>query len=275
MPIRIRGLWIHMAIIVLAALTIYPIVFMVVNAFKTGAETAASPFALPLHPLFNNFKLALQATWPAYRQSAFIVGVSVFGMLSSALLASYAFARLQFREREMLFYVVFGLLLIPPFLTLIPLFLEIKNLGLLDTPWGLILPYIAGGQAFAIFILRSFIRAIPEDLFEAARIDGAHDLRLFWHIAVPLSVPILITLAVLNVVGLWSDYILPSLVLNSAHETVAMAIANFVPPPQAPSINAFNQQLAAFTLSSIPLGVLFLFLMRYFVAGITSGALKM
>lgn len=83
------------------------------------------------------------------------------------------------------------------------------------------------------------------------------------------------TLALLNTVGLWSDYILPSLVLTSTHETLAVAIANFIPPPNAPSINAFNLQLAAFTLSAVPIAVLFLFLMRYFVAGITEGAVKM
>lgn len=267
--------WIHAMLIVLAALTIYPIVFMIVNALKTGEQTTASPFVWPAHPLWINFALALQATGPAYGRTVFIVVVSVFGMLACALLASYAFAKLEFPEREWLFYAIFGLLMIPSFLTLIPLFLEIKSLNLLNNVWGLILPYIAGGQAFCIFILRSFIRAIPDELFDAARIDGAGDIRVFRHLVVPLSVPVLVTLATLNIVSIWSDYILPSLVMNTNHETVAMAVAAFVPPPQAPALNAFNMQLAAFTISSLPILVLFLFLMRYFVAGITSGALKM
>lgn len=265
----------HAILLVLAAVALYPMIFMVLNAAKSGLETGASPFSIPLHPLWQNFVQAFEATGPSFWRSGVIVGVSVLFMLIFAMLAAYAFAKLEFPERNALFYVIFGLLLVPGFLTLIPLFLEIKDLGLLNSRWGLILPYIAGGQAFCIFILRTFIRSIPNDLFEAAKIDGATEGTMFVRIVVPLSIPIIVTLALLNVVGLWSDYILPSLILSTNHETVAMAIANFQPPPIAPSINAFNLQLAAFTLASVPLAILFLFLMRYFVAGMTNGAIKM
>ena len=273
--LALGSVWIHSALIVLAALALYPIAFMLVNAVKTGEETTTSPFTWPAHPLWQNFALALQATWPAYGRTVFIDIVSVAAMLICALLAAYAFAKIDIPEREWLFYSIFGLLMIPSFLTLIPLFLEIKALHLLNSVWGLILPYIAGGQAFCIFILRSFIRSLPDELFDAARIDGAGEMRLFLNLAVPLSIPVLVTLATLNIVGIWSDFILPSLVMNTSHSTVAMAIASFVPPPQAPSLNAFNMQLAAFAISSLPILILFLFLMRYFVAGITNGALKM
>ncbi len=272
---RVPSISVHVILLVLAGLTLYPMIFMVFNAFKSGVQTAGSPFSFPFHPLWQNFALAFQATASAYWRSGFVVSVSVAAMLAFALLSAYAFARLEFPEREVLFYVIFGLLLVPGFLTLIPLFLEIKALNLLNSLWGLILPYIAGGQAFCVFILRTFVRSIPNDLFDAARIDGAGELQSFLRIVVPLSVPIVVTLALLNIVGLWSDYILPSLILSSNHATVAMAIANFQPPPLAPSVNAFNLQLAAFTMASIPIAVLFLFLMRYFVAGITNGAIKM
>ncbi len=272
---RLPSFGIHAILLFLGALMVYPMTFMLFNAFKSGIQTAASPFSFPSHLLWQNFALAFQATGSAYWRSGVVVSVSVSVMLTFALLAAYAFARLDFPERNVLFYVVFGLLLVPGFLTLIPLFLEIKSLHLMNSLWGLILPYIAGGQAFCVFILRTFVRSLPNDLFDAARIDGASEIQSFWGIVVPLSVPILVTLALLNVVGLWSDYILPSLILSTNHETVAMAIANFQPPPLAPSINAFNLQLAAFTMASIPIAILFLFLMRYFVAGITNGAIKM
>lgn len=266
---------IHALLLILAAIMLYPMIFMILNAVRTGIQTGASPFGLPIHPVWQNFAQAFGAIGYAFWRSGVIVSVSVAAMLAFALLAAYAFAKLEFPERDSLFYVVFGLLLVPGFLTLIPLFLEIKTLHLLNTIWGLIFPYIAGGQAFCIFILRTFLRSIPDDLFDAAKIDGASEFQMFTRIAVPLSVPIIVTLALLNVVGLWSDYILPSLILNSNHATVAMAIANFQPPPLAPSINAFNLQLAAFTLASVPIAILFMFLMRYFVAGITNGAIKM
>ncbi len=267
--------WTHGVLSILGFVTLYPIIFMVFNALKNGIETAASPFSFPIHPHWNNFVLAFQAILPAFWQSIIVVIVSVSFMLVFSLLSAYAFAWLQFPGRELLFYVVFALLLIPGILTLIPLFIEDKNFGLLRTPWGLIFPYIAGGQAFCIFVLRAFVRNLQEDLFGAARIDGAGDIRIFSLIVAPLCVPILITLGLLNVVGIWGDYVFPQLVLGTQHETVAVAITNFIPPPIAPSLDAFNLQLAAFTLSAIPIALLFFLLMRYFIQGITDGGIKM
>ncbi len=266
---------IHGTLIVLGLLTVYPIVFMLCNAVRSGTQTAAAPFGLSWPPLWANMSAAWNATSGAFGTSAFIVGVSVFGILTVALLAAHAFVRFRFPEKEAFFYVFFALLLVPGFLTLIPLFVEIRDLGLLNSAWGLILPYIAMNQAFAIFVLRTFIASIPRELFEAAVIDGAGEWRIFLRLVVPLSTPVLVTLALLNVVGLWSDFVLPSLVLASGHETLAMAIANLQPPPDVPSISAFNIQLAAFTWSSVPIALLFVFLMKYFVAGATNGALKM
>ncbi|WP_369125211.1 carbohydrate ABC transporter permease [Alicyclobacillus fastidiosus] len=137
------------------------------------------------------------------------------------------------------------------------------------------MPYVAGGQAFAIFILRSFFQSLPQELFDSASIDGAGYFRVFRSIVIPLSVPILVTLALMNIIGIWSDFVLPSLVLSGDHQTLAVAIVNFHAPPLAPQENDFNIQLAAFVLSSIPLVLMFSFLMRYFVRGITSGAIKM
>ena len=275
MILRRLGIGKHIVLLILAVFMIYPIMFMLINSVKDGVETTVNPFSATSHPLWNNFSMAWQAIAPSFVRTSFIVIVSVAGILFFSLLSAYVFARLHIREREILFYIIFGLLLVPGFLTLIPLFLEIKNFGLLNSIWGLILPYIASGQAFAIFVLRTFIRAIPNEMFEAARIDGANDIQMFYWIVVPLSVPILVTLGLLNIVGLWSDFILPSLILQPSDGTVAMAIVNFQPPPMSLSLNAFNEQLAAFTLASIPIAILFIFLMRYFVAGITNGALKM
>lgn len=267
--------WIHAVLLVLLGLTLYPMVFMVLNAFRTGLATDITPFGLPFHPIWQNFSIALSEILPAFKQSFIIVGVSVAGILTCALLSAFAFAELEFPGKTVLFYLVFGLLLIPGFLALIPLFLEVRNLGLMNSVWGLILPYVAGGQAFGIFIFRTFIKSLPDELFAAARVDGAHNGVIFWRIVVPLSWPIVMTVAVLNIVGLWGDYILPSLVLAAGHQTVAVAITSLTPPPFASSANSFNEQLAAFTLSSVPIAVLFMFLMRFFVRGVTNGALKM
>jgi len=266
----------NIILVIYVLLSVYPIVFMLTNAFKDGMQTAVNPFTIAFaQPFGGNFIMAWQAISPEFYRSLYIVAISVVGIVAFAMLSAYSFARLEYPWKGFLFNAIFALLLVPGFLTLIPLFLEIKNLNLLNTSWGLILPYIAGSQAFAIFVFRTFIQAIPGELFEAARIDGANDIQMFTRLVIPLSVPVMVTIALLNINGIWGDYVLPSLILDPSHATVAVAIANFQPPQDAPSLNAGNMQLAAFAISSLPIAALFLFLMRYFVAGLTSGGVKM
>lgn len=258
---------------VIAVLALFPIYFMIDNALRTGPETTASPFALATKPLWHNFILAWQASSGAYVQSTVVVSVSVLGIAVTTLLSGYAFARLRFRERELLFYVVFGLLLIPQFIILIPLYVEIKDLGLLGSRWGLILPYIAAGQALGAVVMRTFIAGIPEELFEAAKLDGANDFWLFRRLVVPLSAPVMIALGILNLVALWGDYVFPNLVLQD-DPTVAVSIVGFTPPALSPVLNSYNIQLAAFTLASVPIAVIIFLLMKYFVLGMSQNALK-
>ena len=277
MATRLRtSMVLHAILLILATIGLYPFIYMLVNSLKSGVQTTVNPWWFTSwHLMWSNYESAFQATIQSYERSIFITAVSVVFILFCAALSAYAFARLRFHGKEILFTVIFALLLVPGFLTLIPLFIEIKNLHLLSNVWGLILPYVAGGQAFAIFILRSFFRAIPDDLFDAAYIDGAGDMLIFYRIVLPLSIPILVTLALLSIVGIWSDFLLPSLVMGASHPTLAVAIVNFQAPALVPSVDVFNIQLAAFTLSCIPLALSFSFLMRYFVQGMTSGAIKM
>jgi ABC-type glycerol-3-phosphate transport system permease component len=163
--------------------------------------------------------------------------------------------------------------MIPGVLTLVPAFLLVKNFGLINTYGALILPYIAGGQVFAIFILRSFIASLPEELFEAARLDGASTFQAFRHIAIPLSKPILVTIAIMNILGTWNDYVWPLVTTPDGKLwTISVGIVTF--GNSFRGLESWGPMFAAFVLASIPLIVLFLFTMRYFIAGLTSGALK-
>lgn len=265
----------HIFLMVFAAFTLYPMFFMVVNAMRSGLGTSTSPFGLPSHLRLINFVYAWDGIASAFALTGWIELASVFGTLACSLLAAYAFAKMRFWGRETIFMAIFALLIIPGFLTLIPLFLEIRDFNILNTSWGLILPYISGGQAFSVFVLRNFMQTIPDEIFEAARMDGANHWRLFFNFAMPMATPMLITLALLQIVGIYGDYVFPSLVLQSSQHTVSLAIANFTPPAMAPNINAVNIQMAAFTLSGIPIAILFFALMKYFVNGMSSGALKM
>ncbi|WP_420112992.1 carbohydrate ABC transporter permease [Pseudactinotalea sp.] len=265
----------NLALTVTALLCYVPIYFMIVNALRGGPETQAAPFALPEAPRWENFVFAWQASGFAYPKTLMIVAVSVVGIAITTLASGYAFARTRFREKELWFFVIFGLLLIPAFITLIPLYVQIVDLGLIGTSWGLIFPYLAGGQALGVVVLRSAIESIPEELFEAAKLDGAGHLWMFARIAIPLARPLVIALALLNVVGLYGDYVLPSLVLQGADSTISVAITGFTPPALSPNLDSFNIQLAAFCLASLPIAVLVLVLMRYFVSGLSQTAVKL
>ena len=264
------------ALVFIGILALFPMYFMAVTGLRNGIQLQDNPFGLSFAQPFGTF---YAQAWDYLAgdviRTVGIIAASVAGILVFGMLSAYAFARMEFFARGFLFYATFGLLLIPSFLTLIPLFIEVKGMGLLGSPLALILPYIAGGQAFAIFVFRSSIQGIPEELFEAARVDGASHLRILARIAAPLSRSIMIAVALLNISAFWGDYIFPSLVLSASRPTIAMAIGNFTPPPSVPDINLPNLEFAAYTIVSIPMILLFLIFLRYFISGMASGAVKL
>ncbi|HEX5417172.1 MAG TPA: carbohydrate ABC transporter permease, partial [Chloroflexota bacterium] len=181
-------------------------------------------------------------------------------------------ARFSFPGREIMFYLVLALLMIPGILTLVPSFLLVKSLGLIDSFWGLILPYIAGGQVFAIFILRQFFSALPEELFESARIDGASEVRAFWSIAVPLSQSIIGVVAIMHILSTWNDFIWPLVVMSTESKfTLTLGLLNF----RGVYWDNWGPLFAGYVIASIPLLILFGFTSRLFVEGLASGALKL
>lgn len=264
------------ALIFIGVLALFPIYFMAITGLRNGIQLQTNPFALTFAQPFGTF-YAQAWTYLSgdFLRTGLIIVASVAGIIVFGMFSAYAFARMEFFAKGFLFYAVFGLLLIPNFLTLIPLFIEIRGMGLLGNPLALILPYIAGGQAFAIFVFRSSIRRLPEELFEAARVDGASHLRMLARIVAPLSRPIMIAVGLLNISALWGDYVFPSLVLSATKPTLAMAIGNFTPPPSVPDTNLVNLEFAAYAIVSIPMIILFLIFLRYFISGMASGAVKM
>ena len=210
--------------------------------------------------------------------SVIVVVASVVGIISFACMSAYAFTFMSFPLRRVLFVGIFALLLIPGVLTLIPLYLQIKRLDFLGVSnnWGsLILPYIAGGQAFSIFVLRTFFGGISKDLIDAARVDGASEWHILGKIVVPLSIPVIVSVAVINIVPIWNDYLLPSLLLAEKYRTLTIALVTLQGNAQTHSSSQFGILMAAYVVACIPLAILFTFLMRYYVQGLTSGALKL
>ncbi|UVI31060.1 carbohydrate ABC transporter permease [Paenibacillus spongiae] len=266
------GQWI---LIILIFFSFLPIYFILANSIKTPLDFAASDLNIPQHFEWSNYAAAWERINTPILNSVFIIVISVFFIVIFSSMSAYAFAKLPFPLKNILFMLIFCLLLIPGFLTLIPLYLQIKKLGLSDSYWALILPYIAGGQAFTIFVLKTFFDQLPNELFEAARIDGAGNARIFTAIVLPLSVPICTTVAIINIINLWNDYLLPSLLLDRAHQTLTVALVAFEASAGNNGLSDYGGMMAAYALASVPLLILFSVLMRNFVEGIASGSIKM
>jgi ABC-type glycerol-3-phosphate transport system permease component len=264
----------YFTITFLLGLSLFPIYFIAVNSLKTTAEFARSVVALPSHLQWSNFFQAWLEIGQPIGTSAIISVMSTLGVLTFASLSAYAFAFVSFLGKEKLYNLVFVLLLVPGFLMFIPLYLQIKSLGLTNSPLSLILPYIASGQAFAILSIKAFFEQIPRELLESARIDGAGHLTILSKVVLPLSMPILISVGIVNIVAFWNDYLLPSLLLDREHRTVAMALAAFQGNSQSAFSSAFGVLFAGYALASIPLVIFFSFLLRYYVDGLTSGSVK-
>jgi ABC-type glycerol-3-phosphate transport system permease component len=259
-------------LVIIAIFTYYPFLFLLFTSFKDLSQFYHH-FWTPTLPLrWENYYNAWLAIRHYIFNSLIVTSTSVVGVCTVASMSAFAFARYKFPFRELLFYMLLILIMIPGTLTLVPSFILVRDLGLLNTRWALILPYISGGQIFAIFILRTFFSSLPEELFEAARIDGATIWQSYSLIALPLSRAILGVVAIMNVLNTWNDYIWPSVVISEdSLRTLTVGLAYF----QGQYQTQYGPQMAGYVIASIPLLILFFTTMKEFIAGLTSGALKM
>lgn len=275
----------HLLLGTLAFLTVFALPYMFVSSIKSTAQfftefwtfipfRTGLPFLEPLeisrlHP--GNYAIAARHVFP-YMLNTLLVAVSVVGgTLLFSSLSAYAFARMRFRYREALYFAILSLMMVPGVLTLVPSVLLVRDLGLFNTYWALILPAIAGSQVFAIFILRGFFAGLPEDYFAAARIDGASEIEIYWHIALPLSRPIMATIAIMVGVGIWNDYVWPLMVASDESlRTVSVGLQFF----RGNDSVELGELMAGNVLASIPLMLLFAFASGTFVKGLSTGGIK-
>lgn len=265
----------HGVLVILLFFGLLPLYFLFANSVKTPLAFATSTLNLPDYFQWANYNVAWERVHMPIVNSVIIIAISVVIIVLFSAMSAYSFSKLRFPLRNALFLLIFSLLLIPGFLTLIPLYLQIKKLGISNSYWALILPYIAGGQAFTIFVLRTFFDQLQNELFEAARMDGAGNIRIFSAIVLPLSIPICTTVAIINIISLWNDYLLPSLLLDRAHQTLTVALVAFEASAGNQGLSDYGSMMAAYLIASVPLLLLFSVLMRNFVEGIASGSIKM
>ena len=267
------------SLIILGVLLLFsfvPVVMMLSMSLKDSLVIFGDFWAPPIPPLWSNYSTALVTLLPPMLRTLTICAVSIVGITVFSCLASYAFARLKFFGKEALFFLVVFLFLVPGSLTLTPSFVLFDQLHLRNSIIGLIISYVAGGQVFAIFLLSAFFQSQPEEIFEAARIDGASELRMLRDIAIPLAWPILITLGILNFLSIYNDFIWPLLMISSPDlQTLTVALAAFNPANQRlPGRPELGIITAAYVFASVPVLAVFSFGMRYYIEGLTSGAIK-
>lgn len=270
---RIHNLIIQAVILLLAFLMLYPIIFMVFTSLKSNPEFFRNFWGPPTEPILHNYKIAWDALKDSFGNTVVICLISVPGVVITGSLSAYAFARLHFPFKNLLYYLVLALMMIPNMLVLIPSYILVARMGIMNTYLAVSLPAIANGEAFVIFIMRGFFANLPEEIFESARIDGAAEWKIYLKIAVPLSLPIVGTVAIMRLLNDWNDYLWPSLTLKNPEKwTIAIAVkafkASFDLLPQ------WGPLYAGFALTVIPLVLFFSVTMKYYIEGISAGAVK-
>lgn len=271
-PRESNQFWIYVILAILLILTFVPIAYLIILALKDNGQIYGRFWSLPRPYRWENFWLGWQVIWRPMINSIITSGTAMVGTLLFASLAGYVFARHRFPGKEFLYTGILALLMIPPILTLVPAYVLILTMGLENTYWALILPWTSGGQVFALLLCRSFFATLPEEFFDAARIDGATELQSFWRIAVPLSIPILVTVAVVRLVATYNQFMWPLVVISSPRrQVVAVALTQFT---SEIGVTDIGPRMAAYILASIPLIIVFSFGMRHYVRGLTAGGLK-
>lgn len=262
----------HLVLLVGAGLTLLPFFWMFSTSFKAGGGIFSyPPRFIPTQVTLEWYRQLFQeVNFPLHFKNSVIVSLtlSIFTLFLSSL-AGYAFAKHRFAGREKLFTLLMATLMVPGQVTMIPVFLFLKQLHLLNTYWGLVLPGAA--NVFGIFLVRQYMMTIPNDLIESARIDGCSEFRIYWSIILPLCKPVLATLAIFTFMGAWNDFLWPLIVMiKEARYTLPVALANL--NGQHPT--KFGLLMAAAVVVVAPVLLLFIVAQRYVIRGIAATGLK-
>ncbi len=264
----------YLALIVLSLWMLLPFYWMISASLMTSKEIIQMPPPLvPEIPQWHNYVRVTEVVdlGRSYLNSLLVTGLTVLGILFTSSLAGFAFAKYQFPGRNVLFSMILATMMIPFFVILIPVFYVVKQLGWTNNYAGLIMPGLV--SAYGIFMMRQFILTLPDELLDAARIDGANEFRIYWQIILPLTGPALATLGVFNMISVWNSFLWPLLIAQSPDlYTVPLALNNL--RTYGMEAQVLNLQMAGTVASVIPTLIVFIFLQRYFTQGIALTGLK-
>jgi raffinose/stachyose/melibiose transport system permease protein len=258
--------------LLLITVSLGPVLYIILGGFRTNSQITTSPAGLP-HPwVVSNYMNVLRSVtfWGEFANSVIVATVSTIGVVLFGLMASYVIARYDFKLKGAMYSLFAAGLMFPLVIAITPLYIIIKDLGLVDNLMGVAIPQIAFGLPTTVIILVPFLRAIPREIEEAAAIDGAGRLRFLFRMAIPLSLPGVVTVSILAFIGSWNNFVLPLYVLNSqATYTLPLGVQAF-----ASQYSTDTARVLAFTsLSMLPALLFFAFFQRRIVGGLT-GAVK-
>ncbi len=269
----LRGTGKYILLLFFAIISLMPFVWIVGIALKTKKEFYDSPFALPAVPQWQN----LATAWDIghfgefFLNSVIITLPTVIGVLICCSLGGYALAKIDFVGRNILFYFFLAGIIIPFQAIMIPLYYQLRDLGLLTTYLAGVLPMIALGIPFGIFLMRAFFMSLPIELIDAAKIDGCGDFGVFWHIMVPLAKPALSTLGIVQFIASWNAFLLPLLYLQKQSlRPLTLGLLYF----QTRYESDYTLIAAGITIIILPMILVYVLFQRQFIEGLTSGALK-
>lgn len=263
---------IHLALLALTLLSLAPLLWMLsVSFMPAGGASRFPPPLLPATFTLDNYRaLFLRIGMGGYFANSVLVSTSIT-LLSLLIntMAGYAFAKLRFAGRDRIFKLLLAALVIPSQVAMLPLFLMLKQMGMINSYAGVVVPSLA--SIFGIFLVRQYARSIPDELIEAARIDGAGEWLIFWRIVLPMLKPVLVTLAIFTFMGSWNDFMWPLIVLtDQTNFTLPVALASL----SREHIQDVEMMMAGAVLTVLPVLLLFLMLQRYYIQGLMLGSVK-
>lgn len=256
----------------IALTCIFPIVWMISTSLKSKSEVYTNMGLIPKVFRFDNYSIAWKDGLSEYfLNSVYYVIIVVATILVITTMAAYAFAKLKFPFKKYILWVIITSILVPVPGSFVPVYVLLTKLGLQNTRTGYMMPLVAGGIAVAIFILKAFFEGIPNEIEESAKIDGCNKFRIYWQIILPLSLPAISTIVIFNVLGVWNEYLLATVILtNDKLMPIQQGISVFV----GQRFTQYELYMAATFIATVPIIALYIVLNRQVLKGVTAGAIK-
>ncbi|WP_433290352.1 carbohydrate ABC transporter permease [Pseudonocardia sp. CA-142604] len=277
MSTRVRRVVWHAAALAILVVLLYPVAWTIGASFKPSTDIVGSLELFPAEPTGANYARAAEgiagvSVWTFFRNSVVLAGLAVLGTVASSAMAGYAFARLRFRGRGLMFTMMIGTLLLPFHVMIIPQYIIFQRAGLIDTFVPLLIGKFLATEAFFVFLIVQFMRTLPKELDEAATIDGCGHLRLFWNVILPLSRPALITVSIFTFIWTWNDFLGPLLYLNSPENyPLPIALQAFI---DQTTTSDYGAMIAVSLLALVPVLLFFLAFQHYLVEGVATSGVK-